>query len=480
MNETLLALPEIVLLTMTCVVLIVDLYLPKDKRGYTYVLAQLGLLLTLIACFSQSSVEEARLGFYGAYVLDPLSINLKAWIIGIVMAILLYSREYLKHRNMSRGEYYVLGMTGTLGMLIMVSANSLLSVYLGLELLSLSLYAMVAFNRDNSKASEAAMKYFVLGALASGMLLYGMSMLYGATGSLGLDTISAAVSADSQGNLAARFGLVFIIVGIAFKLGAVPFHMWLPDIYDGAPTSVTLFIASAPKIAAFAMTIRLLNDALQSLHADWHLMLIILAVLSIVVGNLIAIAQSNIKRMLAYSTISHVGFLLLGIISGTEQGYASAMFYTITYAFTSLAAFGVLLVLNDVGFEAENIADLKGLFRRNPGLALVMMVVLLSMAGVPPTVGFYAKLIVLKEIVSVGHLWLALIAVFMSVLGAFYYLRVIKFMFFDEPDDATELTPAIDTQLVLGMNGVIILVFGLFPGIIMSACTAAFMAQAAA
>lgn len=476
MNETLIALPEIILLGVICLVLVVDLYLPKEKRGFTYLLSQFGLLLTLIACFSQSSVKEPQLGFYNSYVLDPLSINLKAWIIGIVMAIFLYSREYLKHRNMERGEYYVLGMSGTLGMLIMVSANSLLSVYLGLELLSLSLYAMVAFNRDNAKASEAAMKYFVLGALASGMLLYGMSMLYGATGGLGLDTINAAVGADTDGNLAARFGLVFIIVGIAFKLGAVPFHMWVPDIYDGAPTSVTLYISSAPKIAAFAMTIRLLSDALQSLHEDWYLMLIILAVLSIILGNLIAIAQTNIKRLLAYSTISHVGFLLLGIISGTDQGYASAMFYTITYAFTSLAAFGVLLVMNDVGVEVQNISDFKGLFRRNPGLALVMMVVMLSMAGVPPTVGFYAKLIVLKEIISVGYLWIALVAVFMSVLGAFYYLRVIKFMFFDEPGDETELTPAIDTQLVLGMNGVIILAFGLFPGIIMAACTAAFAA----
>ncbi len=474
MNETLIALPELVLLTMTCLVLVVDLYLPKEKRGYTYTLTQLGLLLTLIACFSQSAMQEVKVSFYDSYVLDSLSVTLKAWIVGIVMAIFLYSREYLKHRNMARGEYYVLGMSATLGMLVMVSANSLLSLYLGLELLSLSLYSMVAFYRDSAKASEAAMKYFVLGALASGMLLYGMSMLYGASGGLGLDLVSKAISGENDGNLAARFGLVFIVVGVAFKLGAVPFHMWVPDIYDGSPTSVTLFISSAPKIAAFAMAIRLLNDALQSLHGDWQLMLIILAVLSIIVGNLIAIAQTSVKRMLAYSTISHVGFLLLGVISGTDQGYASAMFYTITYAFTSLAAFGVLLMMNDVGIEAQFLTDLKGLFRRNPSLALVMMVVMLSMAGVPPMVGFYAKLIVLKEIISAGYLWIALIAVFMSVVGAFYYIRAIKYMFFDEPDDLTQLAPPIDTQIVLSANGIMILLLGLFPGIIMATCVAAF------
>ncbi len=474
MNETLIALPEMVLLAATCLVLVVDLYLPSEKRGVTYILAQLGLLLTLIACFTQTSGGEVRTGFFGSYILDPMGVTLKAWVVGIVMAIFLYSREYLAQRNMARGEYYVLGMSGTMGMMIMVSSNNLLSIYLGLELLSLSLYAMVAFYRESTKASEAAMKYFVLGALASGMLLYGMSMLYGASGGLGLDGIKAAVDADADGNLAARFGLVFIVVGIAFKLGAVPFHMWVPDIYDGAPTSVTLYISSAPKIAAFAMLIRLLSDGLQAMHADWQLMIILLAVLSIITGNLLAIAQTNIKRMLAYSTISHVGFLLLGVISGTEQGYASAMFYTITYAFTSLAAFGVILMMNNAGAEIENLTDLKGLFRRNPGIALVMMVVMLSMAGVPPMVGFYAKLTVLQEVVSAGYLWIALVAVFMSVLGAFYYLRALKFMFFDVPDNEITLTPSMDTQLVLGLNGLIIVGFGLFPSIIMGACVAAF------
>lgn len=474
MNETLIALPEMVLLAMTCVVLVVDLYLPKDKRGYTYLLTQLALLLTLVATFTQSGLEQTKVGFFDSFVVDSLSVTLKAWIIGIVMAIFLYSREYLKYRKMSHGEYYVLGLTGTLGMMIMVSGANLLSLYLGLELLSLSLYAMVAFNRDSKRASEAAMKYFVLGAIASGMLLYGMSMLYGASGSLSVHAISAAIDASSDGNLAARFGLVFIVVGIAFKFGAVPFHMWVPDIYDGAPTSVTLYISSAPKLAAFAMTIRLLSDGMQGMHADWHMMLIMLAVLSIVVGNLVAIAQTSIKRMLAYSTISHVGFLLLGVISGTEQGYASAMFYTITYAFTSLAAFGVLLVMSDVNVEARNLEDLKGLFRRNPGIALVMLIVLLSMAGVPPAVGFYAKLTVLREIINAGYLWIAVLAVFMSVLGAFYYLRAIKFMFFDEPVDKAQLVPASDTQFVLGLNGLIILAFGVFPGAIMVACTAAF------
>ena len=304
MNETLIALPELVLLGVTCLVLVVDLYLPEQRKGVTYLLTQAGLLLTLLTCFSQSGAEGTQTGFYGTYILDPMALTLKAWIVGIVMAIFLYSREYLAERNMAHGEYYVLGLSATLGMMVMASANNLLSVYLGLELLSLSLYAMVAFNRNSTRASEAAMKYFVLGALASGMLLYGMSMLYGASGGLSLEGVRAAVAADVEGNLAARFGLVFIVVGIAFKLGAVPFHMWVPDIYDGAPTSVTLFISSAPKIAAFAMLIRLLSDGLQDLHTDWQMMLMILSVLSIIVGNLLAIAQTNIKRMLAYSTIS--------------------------------------------------------------------------------------------------------------------------------------------------------------------------------
>ncbi len=475
MNDTILALPELVLLGMTCLVLVVDLYLPKGKSEYTYLLTQLSLLLTLIACFSQSSNVETKLTFYDAYIVDSLSVTLKAWIVGIVMVIFIYSKEYIGYRKMPAGEYYVLGLSGTLGMLIMVSANSMLSVYLGLELLSLSLYAMVAFRRDNSRASEAAMKYFVLGAIASGMLLYGMSMIYGASGSLNLNDIAASLAGGgTEGNTAARFGLVFIVVGVAFKLGAVPFHMWIPDIYEGAPSSVTLFIASAPKIAAFAMLIRLLSDGLQSMHSDWQLMLLILAVLSIIAGNLIAIAQSNLKRMLAYSTISHVGFLLLGVISGTEQGYASAMFYTITYAFTSLGAFGVLVMMNSKSVEIETITDLKGLFYRSPGMALVMMVVLFSMAGVPPTVGFYAKLLVLKEIISTGFLWVALIAVFMSVLGAFYYLRAIKFMFFDEPEVDTELVISFDSQMILSLNGAMILLFGLFPGAILTTCVAAF------
>jgi NADH-quinone oxidoreductase subunit N len=333
---------------------------------------------------------------------------------------------------------------------------------------------MVAFYRDNARASEAAMKYFVLGALASGMLLYGMSMLYGASGGLGLDDIRRVVADSPEGNLAARFGLVFIVVGIAFKLGAVPFHMWVPDIYDGAPTSVTLYIASAPKIAAFAMTVRLLVDGMQGLHTDWQMMLVLLAVLSIIVGNLLAIAQTSIKRMLAYSTISHVGFILLGFVSGTDAGYAAAMFYTLTYAFTSLAAFGVLLVMNETEEEVEHLGQLKGLFRRNPGVAAVMMVVMVSMAGVPPMVGFYAKLAVLKDIVSIGYIGVALVAVFMSVLGAFYYLRAIKFMFFDEPEDTRVLAPSRETQVVLSLNGLIVVAFGLFPGVIMGACVAAF------
>lgn len=473
MDNLYLATPEIFLLTATCVVLVIDLFLKKEQRHVTYWLAQISLLLTLFLGYGQLGTEETT-AFAGAYVVDTMSTSLKCWIILIALVGFLYSREYVDEHPIAIGEYYVLGLFGVLGMMIMVSAHSMLTVYLGLELLALSLYAMVALKRDNAAASEAAMKYFVLGALASGMLLYGMSMVYGATGSLDLEGIRTVVTEAGDKSLAARFGLTFIIVGIAFKLGAVPFHMWLPDVYDGAPTSVTLYIATAPKIAAFAMVIRLLVDGLESLHADWQQMLAILAALSVVVGNLIAIAQTNIKRMLAYSTISHVGFLLLGIVAGTAEGYSAAMFYAITYALTTLGAFGVLLVLSRQGYDAANLEDLSGLAGRNMLLASVMMVVLISLAGVPPLVGFYAKLSVLKAVVDGGFLWLAVLAVFMSVIGAFYYLRVIKLMFFDAPTNKASVPARIDVSAALAVNGAAVLALGIFPGAIMAVCLKAF------
>ena len=359
-------------------------------------------------------------------------------------------------------------------MMVMVSSASFLTIYLGLELLSLSLYAMVAFNRDSRTGSEAAMKYFVLGAIASGMLLYGISMIYGATGSIGFADVAQAVVNTGTENIVLVFGLVFIVIGIGFKLGAVPFHMWMPDLYHGAPTPVAMFIGSAPKLAAFALAMRILVDGLGSLHADWQGMLIILAVLSMAVGNVIAIAQTNIKRMLAYSTISHVGFILLGILAGTNEGYTSSMFYAITYGIMAVGSFGVIIAFSRNGFEAENLEDYKGLHERSPWFALMMLFVMFSMAGVPPTVGFFSKLFVLDSVVSVGLTNIALIGVFFSIIGAFYYIRIIKLMYFDKPADSTPFTTGMDTQVVLTVNGVSLLVLGLFPATLLAVCTAAF------
>lgn len=473
MDNLQIATPEIFLLSATCVVLVIGLFLSKEQRQINYWLAQAVLLITLLLTYGQID-EPAATAFTKAYAIDGMTATLKCWILAITIGGFLYSRDYLTDRPIARAEYYVLGLFGVAGMMIMVSAINMLTIYLGLELLALSLYAMVALHRKSGESSEAAMKYFVLGALASGMLLYGISMVYGATGSLDLTTINDILAGKEERSVGARFGLVFIVVGLAFKLGAVPFHMWVPDVYDGAPTSVTLFISTAPKIAAFAMLIRLLVNGLETLHADWQQMLAIMAALSMVIGNLVAIAQSNIKRMLAYSTISHVGFLLMGIVAANGEGYSSGMFYAITYAFTTLAAFGVLLALSRGGFEAVNLDDLAGLAKRNGLLAGVMMLSMISLAGVPPLVGFYAKLSVLKAAVSGGFLWLAIIGVVMSVIGAFYYLRVIKLMYFDEPIINEEVETAPDVAGGLVINGLAVVALGIFPGMIMAACVAAF------
>ncbi|MDQ1362979.1 MAG: NADH-quinone oxidoreductase subunit [Pseudomonadota bacterium] len=465
--------PEIFLLAMACVVLIADVYTSDAQRQSTYHLSQLGLIVTLLLIGFTSS-EQRIIAFNGAYVSDQLASVLKFSIVSIVAIVFVYSREYLQQRNIFKGEFYVLGLFGTLGMMIMVSAHHFLSLYLGLELLSLSLYAMVAFDRDNPHASEAAMKYFVLGAIASGMLLYGMSMIYGVTGSLDLRLVAAAVAQQQQMNMVMIFGLVFMVIGLAFKLGAVPFHMWLPDVYHGSPTAVTTYIASAPKIAGFAITIRLLVEGMGSLHADWQGMLVILAILSMAVGNIVAIAQTNLKRMLAYSTISHVGFILLGILSANAEGYAAAMFYTLTYALMSLGGFGMIILLARAGFEAENIDDFKGLNQRSPWFAFMMLVLMFSMAGVPPTVGFWAKLSVLKAVVHIDMLWLALVGVFFSIIGVYYYLRMIKVMYFDKAEDASPLDKSRDMQIALSANGLAILVLGVYPGMLMSLCVSVF------
>jgi NADH-quinone oxidoreductase subunit N len=467
--EFMLLSPEIFMLSMACLILVVEAFVGSRMTQISYVLAQLTLLVAALISGNMLDVSKAvMLG--GTFVHDPMAALLKTSIFLVTVGAFAYARSYLTTQGSLRGEFYVLGLFAVLGMQVMVSAHSLLTVYLGLELLSLSLYAMVAFDRDSSPASEAAMKYFVLGALASGMLLYGMSMLYGATGSLDIAEIASAVSAADDNSLILVFGLCFIVVGLAFKFGAVPFHMWVPDVYHGAPTAVTLFIGSAPKIAAFAMTMRLLAEPLGGLVVDWQGMLSILAVLSLAIGNVIAIAQTNMKRMLAYSTISHVGFLLLGILSGTVEGYSASMFYAITYALMAIGGFGVIILLSRAGYEADSLDDFKGLNSRSPWFALMMLILMFSMAGVPPTVGFYAKLAVLQAVVNVDMLWLALVAVFFSIIGAFYYIRVIKLMYFDEPESDAPLVVNTDLQIAVSVNGLAVLALGLFPGGLLALC----------
>jgi len=464
------------MLAMTCLVLVVDLFLPQEKRGFTLLLSVLTLLMTLVAVIYVAPATSIS-SFGDSFVLDQLAVTLKIATCVVSILVFIYSRDYLIDHDIYKGEYYVLGLFATLGMLIMISAHSFLMIYLGLELLSLSLYAMIAFNRNSLIASESAMKYFVLGAMASGLLLYGISIFYGITGTLNINELATAVSAQSEQNpVALAFALTFIVVGLSFKLGAVPFHMWLPDIYQGSPTSVTLFIGTAPKIAGFAMTIRLLVDGLSELQFDWSQMLTVLAVASMVIGNVIAIAQTNFKRMLAYSTISHVGFILLGILAGTANGYASAMFYTITYAITSSVSFGILILLNRKGCEAENISDLSGLNNSNPWYAAMLAIAMFSMAGVPPTVGFYAKLSVLQSVVAIDMVWLAIVAVLFSVIGLFYYLRIVKVMYFDEAseDQVITIKEPLDVKILLSANSLSLIALGMFPSLLMVYCIRAF------
>ena len=465
------AIPEMFVLGMACLVLVVDLFLTERSRTVTYVLAQSAMVGAAVLTLTTYS-DRAVLAFSDSFVRDAMGDVLKAFIYLAAFTVFLYSRPYLQARKLFKGEFYVLGIFGVLGMMVMVSAHSLLTVYLGLELLALSLYAMVALQRDSIHASEAAMKYFILGALASGMLLYGMSMLYGATGSLDLAEISRQVTTTKM-ELVMVFGLVFIVVGVAFKLGAVPFHMWMPDVYQGAPTAVTLYISSAPKIAAFAMVMRLLVDGLSGLHAQWQDMLVILAILSMAVGNIFAIAQTNLKRMLAYSTIAHMGYLLLGILTGSEDGYAASMFYTIAYSLMSLGGFGMIILLSRTGFEADRLDDFKGLNERSPWYAFLMLILMFSMAGVPPFLGFWAKVSVLRELIHADMTWLAVVAVIFSVIGAFYYLRIIKLMYFDKAEDNNTISQDLDLRVALSANGLGILALGIMPGPLMALCVSA-------
>ncbi len=465
------ALPEIFVLSMACVILIVDLFLADAWRVVSYLLAQATLVGA--AALTAWGIGAAPVhAFSDMFVADPLAGMLKLAVYVITFFVFAYSREYLRDRGIFRGEYFVLGLFGVVGTMVMISAGNFLTLYLGLELLSLSLYAMIAFQRDSGQATEAARKYFVLGAIASGMLLYGMSMLYGMTGSLDIATVRKVIATLPPDNTVLIFGLVFVIVGLAFKLGAVPFHMWVPDVYHGAPTAVTLYIGTTPKLAAFALVIRLLVGGLDGLSGSWQDMLIILAILSMAIGNVIAIAQDNIKRMLAYSSISHMGFFLLGILSATPNGYSSSLFYLLVYVVMSLGAFGMVILLSRAGFEAERLDDFRGLNQRSPWYAFLMLLLMFSMAGVPPTAGFYAKLLVIQSVVQTGKIWLAVAAVLFAVIGAYYYLRVVKLMYFDDARDATPVAPTRDMSVLIGVNALALIAVMPWVGFIIDLCRA--------
>jgi NADH-quinone oxidoreductase subunit N len=474
MNDLTLIMPEASLLALACAVLLVDAFVGRTRPDATFWAAVLSCVVVL-AQVASFVPEKTLFAFSGTLRVDVLGVVLKTFVVALVLLSFFYAREHFNKRPAERrGEYYPLALFATLGMMILVSASSLLTVYLGLELLSLSLYSLVAMQRDSLSASEAGMKYFILGALASGLLLYGMSILYGVAGTLDLPELLVKIDNLESRRMLLTFGLVFLVVGIGFKLGVVPFHMWVPDVYQGASTPVTQFIGTAPKVAAFGMAMRLLVDGLEGLAENWQQMLIILSVLSMGLGNLLAIAQRNFKRMLAYSTIAHMGFLLLGLISASSHGYAASMFYVTLYALMSMGAFGSIILLSNSQGDADQLSDLTGLARRSPWFAFILLILMFSMAGVPPFGGFWAKWSVLKEVVAADYVWLAGVAVVFSLVGAFYYLRVVKIMYFDAPEPgAAQVRSSADMGLILSANGLAVLVLGLVPNILMQVCLAA-------
>ena len=468
-SELIFVLPELFLLSAISIILLFDLFASERLKPLTYYLTQLALIITGWLAFDL--IGESAIIFSGTFVLDTMGSTFKVFIMGFAIIALVYTRHYLKAHELLRNEYFILALMSILGMMVMVSGHSLLTLYMGLEIMSLSLYALIASARDRAVAIEAALKYFVLGAIASGLLLYGMSMIYGITGSLDIAQISNFARAStlaSQQTLILNFGLVFLVIGVAFKLGAVPFHMWVPDVYQGSPTSVTMFLSTVPKIAAIALLIRLLIDGLGDLQHYWSDLLMIIAVLSIALGSLVALMQSNIKRMLAYSTISHIGFVLLGFVTGVVEGYGAAVFYVLVYILMSLAAFGSIIVLNKNGFEADQISDYQGLSKHSPWFALIILVVMLSMAGVPPFIGFYSKLFILQQVIAEGYVILAVIAVVFAVISAYYYLQIIKTMYFDDADKKITVSAPLDIRVVLSINGILILLVGLMPSFWMS------------
>jgi len=477
---------EIFLVIASCAILLIDMFQKEGKRTLTYILS----LLTLVGCavitYGDFAAGTTTYTFYNMFVSDPMANLLKLFTYLAVGVTLVYSRQYTGERGMMSGnmggEFYVLALFTTLGQMIMISGNNMLPIYLGLELMSLSLYALVALRRDHAISTEASMKYFILGSLASGFMLYGISMIYGATGSLDLTTIYKLVSANAANHTILVFGLVFVVAGMAFKLGAVPFHMWVPDVYQGAPTAVTLLLGAAPKLASFAMMLRILVEGLLPMAFDWQQMLLALAVLSLIIGNLTAIAQTNLKRMLAYSTIAQLGFVLLGMMAGvsgprdaanaanTAVAYSASMYYVITYVLTTLGSFGLIMMLARSGFEAEEISDFKGLARRSPWYAIVMTVLMFSLAGVPPMMGFMAKWAVLDAVMNTGQVWLTIVAVMASLVGAFYYLRVVKTIWFDDAVDISPIAAPMDMRVVLSLNGILVVLLGVVPGSLLNGC----------
>lgn len=477
MMQFMLAAPEFWILLMACVVMCADVFIEEKRRGILHMLAMLTLLfaaiITMRADYHADGVWAVT-AFSDTFVRDPMSDVLKLFCYATLALVYTYSKHYLRGFGLYRTDFYTLTLFALLGVMLLISANSLIMVYLGLELTSLSSYALVAFDRDSRRGSESAMKYFVLGSMASGLLLYGMSMVYGATGSLQLQAVSQAIGLKGGDDILLVFGLVFMVTGIAFKLGVAPFHMWVPDVYHGAPAAATLFISTIPKLAAFAMAYRLLHDGMSALHADWQQMLIVLALLSMVIGNLAAIMQTNLKRMLAYSTISHMGFVLLGMLPGSAEGFGASMFYIIVYALMSAAGFGMLILLSSKGVEAEELEDFKGLNKRNSWYAAVMAMTMASMAGFPPFVGFFAKWLVIKATIDAGLIWLAVLAVVLSVVGAFYYLRVVKLMYFDEPKTDKIIVVPVDFGAAISLNGILMLGLGIFSSSLIAICMGSF------
>lgn len=473
-TDLLILAPEAYLVVAACIVLLMDAFL---KPSHRWTIHWISIVVLAVAAYMvvADQPDTTVAAFGGMFIRDQVSEILKLFTLVTTILVFIYSRPYLAVRDIKSGEYYSLVMFATIGAMVLISAGNLVTIYLGLELLTLSSYALVALNRDSPLSSEAAIKYFVLGALASGMLLYGMSMIYGATHALDLATILANAPHAEWRNLL-LFGLVFVIVGISFKLGVAPFHMWIPDVYQGAPTAVTIYIGSAQKLAAFAMAYRLLDSGLGGFATQWQMMLAVLAVLSLAIGNLVAIVQTNLKRLLAYSTISHMGYLLLGLVQATPEGYSAAMFYAISYALTSTAAFGIILAMSRAGFECEEIDDLRGLNQRSPWFAFMMMLVMFSLAGVPPLFGFFGKLLVLRSAIDAGYLWLALVGAVFAIIGLYYYLRVVKVMYFDTPAEGTELrvTGDVSTRVVLSLNAVALLALGFAWGPLFAWCQRAF------